>query len=118
MTRGFDFRFEYEWLSEEEETVVLAVEATMSEYLPAVMYQRNGDPGWPSEGGEIEYTSVTDPYGEEWDINKPTLTQRMQHDKDECGRLISGSGRWVDVTVPLHEAMENAAIEAAANHYE
>ncbi len=117
MTKGFDFRFEYDHENEEGETVTLSVEATMSESHPA-NYGDLSDPGWPSEGGEIEYTQVTDPYGEEWDINKPTLTQRMQHDKDECGRLIGGSGRWVDVTVPLHEAMEDAAIEAAANHYE
>jgi hypothetical protein len=26
---------------------------------PAVMYQRNGDPGWPAEGPELEVMDVT-----------------------------------------------------------
>ena len=115
MTRGFDFTFEYEWQGEEEETVMLTVEATMSEYHPA-SYGDLSDPGWPSEGGEIEYTSITDPYGEEWDINKPTLTSRWKFDKDEHGRSVPGTARREWVTVPLGDAMEDAAIDAAAEY--
>ncbi len=113
---SMEFSFEYEHENEEGETVILSVEATMSEYSPAVMYQRNGDPGWPAEGGEIEYTSVKDPYGEEWDINKPTLVSRWKFDKDERGRSVPGTARREWVTVPLGDAMEDAAIDAAAEY--
>lgn len=38
--------------------VDLEVEFDHTPYRPAVMYLRNGDPGYPAEGGEIEVTDV------------------------------------------------------------
>lgn len=34
------------------------VECRVSDYYPAVMYLRNGDPGYPEEGGEIEEITI------------------------------------------------------------
>ena len=115
MTKGFNFTFEYEHLSEEGEDVMLTVEAHMSEYYPAVMHLSNGDPGYPAEGGEVEYHEVRDPYGEAWDLDIPTLTTRWRFDKDERGRVVPESGRREWVTVPLREALEDAAVAAAAD---
>jgi hypothetical protein len=42
----------------------VTVEYTVSEYIPERAYLSNGDPGYPSEGGEIEIISVQDAYGE------------------------------------------------------
>ncbi len=38
--------------------VDLEVEFDHTPYRPAVMYLRNGDPGYPAEGGDIEVTDV------------------------------------------------------------
>lgn len=35
------------------------VEYTLSKGSPAVMYQRNGDPGWPAEPPELEVLNVS-----------------------------------------------------------
>ena len=35
------------------------VEASYSPYRPATMYARNGDPGNPEEGGEVEDMTIT-----------------------------------------------------------
>ena len=32
----------------------IRIEGEITPYYPAVMYLRNGDPGYPEEGGEIE----------------------------------------------------------------
>ena len=119
MVKEFDFNFEYEWQSEEEETVVLSVEARMSEYQPAVMHLANGDPGWPAEGGEIDILRATDPYGEEWDLDKPTLVSQWRTHMDWRGGTTGyrASGKYEWKTVPLREAMEDVAIDAAANQY-
>lgn len=115
MTHAYDFRFEYDHENEEGEVTTLSVEATISEYRPAVMHLSNGDPGYPAEGGEIEFVEVTDPYGVAWDINTPTLVSRYAYDRDERGRLMPDTQRSEWVTVPLHDAMEDAAIDAAAS---
>ena len=39
--------------------VVVAVEYTYTRGSPAVLYQRNGDPGWPAEPPEVEILSAT-----------------------------------------------------------
>jgi len=42
-----------------EETEFTAdVSYSFSKGSPAVMYQRNGDPGWPAEPAEIEITGI------------------------------------------------------------
>lgn len=43
----------------------LSVCATISAYYPAVRHLRNGDPGYPEEGGEVEDLSVVLPDGSE-----------------------------------------------------
>jgi hypothetical protein len=35
------------------------LDGSISKYYPAVMYLRNGDPGYPEEGGELEDFTVT-----------------------------------------------------------
>lgn len=39
--------------------VVAYIDYTFTPGSPAVMYQRNGDPGWPAEPAEVEVTRVT-----------------------------------------------------------
>lgn len=36
----------------------LTIDYSVSTYYPATMYRRNGDPGDPAEGGEVEVTQV------------------------------------------------------------
>lgn len=71
MRRGTDVNFEYEYeLPEPDgdgETLLLDVSAHISDYHPAVMYLRNGDPGYPAEGGEVEDLTVIGPDGIKWD---------------------------------------------------
>lgn len=72
MIRGTDVSFEYEYELPYEnedgdhELVLLDVTAHISDYYPAVMYLRNGDPGYPEEGGEVEDLEVTGPDGKVW----------------------------------------------------
>lgn len=71
MIPGGSVTFTYEWECEpateddEYEYVDLEVSATISDYYPAVRYLRNGDPGYPAEGGEVEDLTVTMPDGTE-----------------------------------------------------
>ncbi len=70
--RGCDVEFEYEHEVElpgedgEFETLMLDVTASITDYYPAVMYLSNGEPGYPSEGGEVEDLEVTGPDGIAW----------------------------------------------------
>lgn len=47
---------------------------------PAVMYQRNGDPGWPADPDEIEFISAKD------DTGKPVTD----------GALLASLDKWLD----------------------
>jgi hypothetical protein len=51
MRREYDVDFVYE-------EVELRATASMSPYRPATMYAKNGDPGDPAEGGEVEDLQV------------------------------------------------------------
>lgn len=42
-----------------ENNRTLRLVGQISPYYPAVMYLRNGDPGYPAEGGEIEDCEVS-----------------------------------------------------------
>lgn len=42
---------------------VLSVSVKIGDWHPEVRHQRNGDPGWPAEGGEIEELAVRWPDG-------------------------------------------------------
>ncbi len=59
MIRGGQVNFQYEYERDLVGSLLLYVTATISDYHPAVYYQRNGDPGWPEEGGEVEDLEVT-----------------------------------------------------------
>ncbi len=84
MPRGTNVSFEYEYeLPEpdgdgEFETLLLDVDAFVTAYYPAVMYLRNGDPGYPAEGGEIEDLTVTGPDGIEWDSIPEALMSKLE----------------------------------------
>lgn len=41
-----------------ETEITVELEGYISKYYPAVMYLKNGDPGYPEEGGELEDFSV------------------------------------------------------------
>lgn len=49
---SFSYDLDVEGL--EDHSVTVEVEATISDYHPAVMHLANGDPGYPAEGGEVE----------------------------------------------------------------
>lgn len=84
MPRGTDVNFEYEYeLPEpngdgEYETLLLDVNAHISDYHPAVMYLRNGDPGYPAEGGEVEDLTIIGPDGVEWDSISEVLMSKLE----------------------------------------
>ncbi len=106
---------EYEWENpdpDSEESVILTVEATITDYLPAVWYLSNGDPGYPAEGGEIEDITITGPDGEVWDNDTPTLVSKVVFDW-ENGRIVPGSMRREHVTVKIEDAVEDAIINAS-----
>ncbi len=65
MIRGGPFSFDYEWEPDQDTTIMLSVEGVVTDYHPAVMYCRNGDPGWPAEGGDVEDMRVYFPDGSE-----------------------------------------------------
>jgi len=48
---------------EEEVNVTFDVTFTMSPIIPGRKYMRNGDPGYPDEGGEIEIINVINKSG-------------------------------------------------------
>ncbi len=84
MPRGTDVNFEYEYeLPEangdgEYEILLLDVSAHISDYYPAVMYLRNGDPGYPAEGGEVEDLIVIGPDCIEWDSIPDALLSKLE----------------------------------------
>ncbi len=84
MVRGTNVSFEYDYESPEPdeagdyETLVLDVNATITDYYPAVMYLRNGDPGHPSEGGEVEDLEVFAPDGIAWDDIPQALLAKLE----------------------------------------
>ena len=53
MSRSHGFDVTVNW-DDGEAIRSIRVKGKISEYRPAVMYLRNGDPGYPAEGGEIE----------------------------------------------------------------
>lgn len=84
MPSGTSVNFEYEYEppemegDDECETLLLDVSANISTYHPAVMYLRNGDPGYPEEGGEVEGLTVVGPDGLEWDSIPEALLVKLE----------------------------------------
>lgn len=62
MKRGGHVTFSHE-MEAEDHNLAFEVTAEISDYHPAVMYLRNGDPGYPEEGGDVEDLFVTMPSG-------------------------------------------------------
>jgi hypothetical protein len=44
--------------------IVYKVLGHVTDYYPAVMYKKNGDPGDPEEGGEVELDQILDEEGQ------------------------------------------------------
>ena len=86
MIRGTDVHFEYEYEPDDEDsdTLMLDVSATITDYYPAVMYLRNGDPGYPAEGGEIEDLKVVGPDSIEWDDVPQALQAKLEDMARDC----------------------------------
>ncbi len=69
--------FTYEWEEqgpEREDTILLAVSANVSPYVPARHYLSNGDPGYPAEGGEVTDLEVILPEGKLVELPSRLLT--------------------------------------------
>lgn len=91
MRHGCKVSFEYEWERPGHDIgeVLVQVEATISDYYPAVNYLRNGDPGYPAEGGEVEDLKVFLPGGTELtpipdDLYNILAVRAMDCAVDEC----------------------------------
>ena len=65
--KRFNFDCEFET---EQGTIYAHAEGHITNYYPATMYRKNGDPGDPEEGGECEYDeiSATDDGGNDVDF--------------------------------------------------
>lgn len=62
----------------------IAVKFTVSKYHPAVMYLRNGDPGYPAEGGEVEVDSaIRTDTGEEVELTDSEIEGLAEEASDE-----------------------------------
>ncbi len=106
---------EYEWENpdpDSEESVILTVEATITDYHPAVMYLSNGDPGYPAEGGDIEDITITGPDGKAWDNDTPTLVSKVVFDWEK-GHIVPGSMRREPATEKIEDAVEDVIINAS-----
>jgi hypothetical protein len=69
----------------EGEELEFEVTGSVSEYHPATMYDRNGDPGSPEEGGEFEVDEITpDPedYGIDPEIISAKAEEKLWDDED------------------------------------
>ena len=106
---------EYEWESPDpdvEEAVIVTVEATITDYHPAVMHLSNGDPGYPAEGGDIEDITITGPDGKVWDNDTPTHVGYWKFSY-ENGALVPGSLFRGFKAISIQEAVEDVIINAS-----
>lgn len=104
--RGGRVSFQFEWespLDDDLEPVTLEVEAEVSDYHPAVMHQRNGDPGWPADGGQVEELRFFGPDGREWDEETPCHVWRR-----EGGSTVASSA---PLRVAVERALDAAVVE-------
>ncbi len=92
MIRGTNVNFEYEYEPPDDadgdsEILLLDVSASISDYYPAVMYLRNGDPGYPAEGGEVEDLEVIGPDGIMWDDIPHALQAKLEEMARDCANI-------------------------------
>lgn len=84
---GRNRTFEFERSVGEDEELTLYVRGYVTESRPATMYKRNGDPGDPAEGGdvEIEEIYVTDENGivVEYDVDQSWLEEECAEEASE-----------------------------------
>jgi hypothetical protein len=67
------------YYEKDDEELEFEVEGTVSEYRPATMYNRNGDPGDPAEGGEFDVISITPP-PENYDIDEDIIIEQAEEE--------------------------------------
>lgn len=65
----------------DDEDVEVSVEADFTPGHPGTMYARNGDPGDPPEGAEVEITSITDGDGNEIEYDSLSSYDRERLDE-------------------------------------
>ncbi len=58
------------YIERNDDEIEVFVEASWSPGSPAVPYLRNGDPGYPEEPDEVEFLSVTDSDGNEYELTE------------------------------------------------
>ena len=107
--RANDVAFVYEWENpndDEAEPIDIDVKAHITPYYPAVRYLRNGDPGFPAEGGEVEDLEATWPDGSSVDLDKIFGHARAWDFK---------AGSMKDVIKPLSQILEDMAHDESFN---
>lgn len=83
--RGGSVNFTYEWEPPEDdaEPIELEVSATIMDYDPGCMCLRNGDPGYPPEGGNAEDIEVEFPDGTKMDPIPEELLDKLTTEAEE-----------------------------------
>jgi hypothetical protein len=61
------------------EEIEFTVIGNVSEYHPATMYDRNGDPGDPAWGGELDVTSII-PNPKDYDIDEDIIIEKAEEE--------------------------------------
>ena len=69
MRRSNRYPFDFETEVGENDEIMMHAAGYVTEYRPATMYARNGDPGDPAEGGEVEIEELTFTDGEGNDVD-------------------------------------------------
>ena len=92
-----------------DDNVELRIHYTFRPGSPAVMYQRNGDPGWPEDPDEIEldYVEIAtapQPRSSDW--------RRVLHGEHRFGQYLQ---IWAETYLEDHfaDVIENVAADAA-----
>jgi hypothetical protein len=76
--KTFDFEAKIE--SDEYGTITVEAAGAIGSYTPATMYDSHGDPGSPSDGGEVTYTYLK---AWDWEDNEITFPSELLSQLDE-----------------------------------
>ncbi len=102
-----EFEFEGNMLSLE-----LEVEFSVAPYVPAVMYLRNGDPGYPAEGGYCEDLIPT--------VKSATIYDEEGNDRqataEELVRIDKAFGDYFDNNESLQDRLNSHCYDAASDY--